>query len=121
LITAGQISPTVWMVLAGLVVGFLFVLWERHREATKKFPLIHLDLFKNKVVKSGVGTIAATYFLLGGLMYSLALFLQMQLQFNAIETGLTMLPLSFMILVLASRGSTMAGKYAPRKIIQTGF
>lgn len=121
LISVGQFSPTVWFILAGLAVLTLFVFWERHRENKKLFPLIHLSLFKNTVVNAGNGSIFATQFLLGGTMYALALFLQMQLQYDALQTGITMLPLSLMILVLASRGSIMATKFAPRRIVQTGF
>ena len=49
LISVGQLSPTVWFILAGLAVLTLFVFWERHRENKKLFPLIHLSLFKNKM------------------------------------------------------------------------
>ncbi len=121
LISEGSISPTIWLVLAGLFILVLFVGWQRYRESHKKYPLIHLSLFKNSVVNSGNGSIFATQFLLGGIMYSLALFLQMQLQYNALLTGITMLPLSLMILVTASRGSIMSSKYAPRRIVQFGF
>ena len=121
LISAGELSPTVWFVAIGLVVLAIFVGWERLREKNKKYPLIHLSLFKNSVVNSGNGSIFATQFLLGGTMYALALFLQMQLGYDAMMTGVTMLPLSLMILVLASRGSVMATKFAPRRIVQSGF
>ncbi|HMS92187.1 MAG TPA: MFS transporter [Candidatus Saccharibacteria bacterium] len=121
LISTGSISPTVWFILFGLITLSVFVLWERHREKKKLYPLIHLELFKNKVVNSGNGSVFATQFLLGGTMYALALFLQIQLQYDALQTGIAMLPLSLMILVTASRGSVMSTKFAPRKIVQTGF
>lgn len=120
-ISTGSVSPTIWFILFGLITLGIFVLWERHRENKKLFPLIHLELFKNSVVNAGNGSIFATQFLLGGAMYTLALFLQMQLQYDAMKTGITMLPLSLMILVTASRGSIMATKFAPRRIVQTGF
>lgn len=121
LLVAGQISPTVILVIIGLLIGAMFVLWEHHRENIKKYPLIHLRLFSNAIVRSGTGTIFAQYFVMGGVMYAFALFLQLQLQYDAIQTGITMLPLSLMILVLASRGSIMAAKFAPRRIVQSGF
>lgn len=120
-IESGNLSPTVWLIAIGLIVLALFVAWEKLREKNNKYPLIHLSLFKNSVVNSGNGSIFATQFLLGGTMYALALFLQMQIGYDALQTGVTMLPLSLMILVLASRGSIMATKFAPRRIVQTGF
>lgn len=121
LIQTGSLSPTVWFIAVGLIVLALFIGWEKYRESNNKFPLIHLSLFNNAVVNSGNGSIFATQFLLGGTMYALALFLQMQLGYDALQTGITMLPLSLMILVLASRGSVMVTKFAPRRIVQTGF
>jgi len=121
LIDAGKVSPTIWFVLMGMVILGLFVIWEGRREKNNKYPLIHLSLFKNTVVNAGNGSIFATQFLLGGTMYALALFLQMQLGYDALKTGVTMLPLSLMILVLASRGSIMSTKFPPRRIVQTGF
>lgn len=121
LISEGSLSPTIWLVLVGLFILLLFIAWQRLRERQKKYPLIHLSLFKNAVVNSGNGSIFATQFLLGGIMYALALFLQMQLQYDALLTGITMLPLSLMILVTASRGSIMSTKFAPRRIVQGGF
>lgn len=121
IISSGNLSPTIWFVLFGIITLGLFVLWERHRENKKLFPLIHLELFKNSVVNAGNGSIFATQFLLGGTMYALALFLQIELGYDAMKTGITMLPLSLMILVLASRGSVISTKFAPRKIVQTGF
>lgn len=117
----GQISPTIIYILLGLVVLGLFVLWEFLRDKRGKDVLVHLRLFANKIVSSGVGTIAVLYFLLGGTMYTLALFTQIELGYNALLSGITMLPLSIMILIFASRGSIIAEKFAPRHIIRAGF
>jgi MFS family permease len=121
LIEAGQISPTIILVLAGAVLLALFVIWEKYREKRQKFTLVNLQLFKNKIVNSGLGSIFAQQFLLGGLMYSLALYLQIELQYNALETGFAILPLSLMILVLASRSSKMSTRFAPKTLIRIGF
>jgi len=120
-IEPGQVSPTVYFVIGGVVILALFVLWELWRIKRNKDVLVHLRLFANSVVQSGLGTILTLYFLLGGTMYTLALFTQIQLGYNALLSGLTMLPLSIMILLLASRGPAMAEKFAPRYIVRAGF
>lgn len=121
ILEAGQISPSILLIIIGAIIMGGFVLWQRWREAKKLYPLVHLRLFMNKIVRSGLGTIFTQYFLLGGVMFALALFLQVQLQYDALKTGITMLPISLMILVMASRGSIMASKFAPRSIIRAGF
>lgn len=121
LIQPGQIAPTVYFVAVGVVILGLFVLWEYWREKKKRDVLVHLRLFINDTVQSGLGSIMTIYFLLGGVMYSLALYTQVELGYSALLSGITMLPLSIMILLLASRGPMMAEKFAPRYIVRVGF
>lgn len=121
LIQPGQISPTVWFVGIGVGILGLFVLWEAFRTKKHKDVLVHMRLFFNDTVQSGLGSIMTIYFLLGGVMYTLALYTQIELGYSALLSGITMLPLSIMILLLASRGPVMAAKFAPRYIIRVGF
>lgn len=118
---AGGISPTIILVLIGSLISLLFVVWERSRQKKNLFTLVNLELFKNKIVNSGLGSILSQQFLLGGLMYSLALYLQVELQYNALKTGATMLPLSLLILLLASRGVKLANRFSPKGLIRAGF
>ena len=41
------ISPTLWLILAGLVIIRLFFLWERHEEAAGREPLVSVDMLHN--------------------------------------------------------------------------
>lgn len=117
----GQVSPTIVFVALGAIILALFVFWESRRSKVGKDVLVHLRLFGNQIVQSGLLSIMTLYFLLGGAMYTLALYTQVELGYSALLSGLTMLPLSIMILLLASRGSIMAAKFAPRYIVRTGF
>ncbi len=121
LVTTGGISPTIYLVTAGLCIMALFAVWESYRLQSKRDVLLHLRLLKNKIVTSGMGAVFAIQFVLAGTMYSLALYLQLELGYNAMATGVAMLPLSVMILVLASRGPKYSAKFAPRLIVQVGF
>lgn len=118
---AGQISPTVILVGIGIIILAIFALWEMFREKHAKDVLVHLRLFANNIVQSGLGTIMILYFLMGGAMYAVALYTQIELGYNALLSGLVLLPLSIMILLLASRGAMMAAKFAPRYIVRGGF
>ncbi len=120
-ISVGGISPTVILTIIGFGLLGLFALWQNHRKKQSKAALVDLSLFKNKIVRAGTGTIFFQLLLLGGVMYGVSLYLQLELGYNAMKTGLTLLPLSVMILVLASRGDIMAKKYSSRAIIRAGF
>jgi MFS family permease len=118
---AGQISPSIILVLLGALIFVGFVFWQKHRSKIGKDVLVHLRLFYNGIVQSGLGSILILYLIMGGTMYAIALFTQVNLGYDAIESGITLLPLSVMILLLASRGTIMAIKFAPRYIVRVGF
>jgi MFS family permease len=121
LINTGQISPTIVLVIIGAIILTGFVFWERARTKKQKYPLVNIRLFKNRILNSGLGSIFTQQFLLGGLMYSLAIYLQIELQYDALKTGFAMLPLSLMVLLLASRGTSLSSRFAPKKLIRSGF
>lgn len=87
IIQPGQISPTVYFVGIGLFILGLFVAWEYWRDKSKRDVLVHLRLFAISTVQSGLGSMLTIYFLLGGVMYTLALFTQIELGYNALLSG----------------------------------
>ena len=121
ILSAGDISPTILLGAISLALLALFALWQSRQKRKDGAQLVDLGILKNKIVRSGVATIFFQLLLLGGVMYGISLYLQIELGYNAMQTGLTMLPLSAMILVLASRGDVMATKFSTRKIVRVGF
>jgi hypothetical protein len=64
----------------------------------------------------------AQYLATASIIYSLALYLQMGLGYNAIQNGLTLLPLSIAVVIAALFGSkVLASRIAPRWVVMTGF
>lgn len=120
-IPAGGVSPTIWMILIGIGILAFFAYWQNRRKKHDQSLLIDMAIFKNKVVAAGVGTIFFQLMLLGGVMYGMSLYLQLQLGYNAMATGVTLLPLSLAILLLASRGDIMATKFSSKRIVRVGF
>jgi fucose permease len=58
---------------------------------------------------------------LGGLMIALPIYLQMVLEYNALEAGLSIAPLSLSMFAVALVAGKRAGKRSPSKIIRAGF
>jgi hypothetical protein len=58
---------------------------------------------------------------LGGMMIALPVFLQMVLEYNALETGLTIAPLSLSMFAVAVLAGRRAAKRRPSRVIQVGF
>ncbi|WIM45052.1 MFS transporter [Methanosarcina mazei] len=99
----------------------MFVLWERHVISRGKMPLIRLDVLRDRGVTSGVFTQTAQTLLFGGFLFSMALFFQVALGLNAIQTGFLYLPLSIPLLIASVAASRLSSRMAPKIIIQAGL
>ncbi len=58
---------------------------------------------------------------LGGMMIALPIYLQMVLEYNAMQSGLSMAPLSLSMFAAALLAGRMAGARRPSNIIRLGF
>lgn len=117
----GGISPAIVGIAAGIGILLLFAVWEGVRAKRGDDLLVNLDLFKLPAVSGGTLTILSQQFVLGGLMYVMALFLQIQQGMSAFQTGFVLLPLSLCLLLAAAKGGDLAKRYDPRDIIRVGY
>ncbi|HEU0182819.1 MAG TPA: MFS transporter, partial [Agromyces mariniharenae] len=110
----------------GLIIGIgvmalgVFVWWLRTRKARGKPTLLDPDLFKSKMFRTGASGQLLQQVALGGTMIVLPIYLQMVFEYNALQAGLSIAPLSlsmFVIALLAGRGL----KRRPASIILWGF
>jgi EmrB/QacA subfamily drug resistance transporter len=109
-------------VIIGLGVMALgaLVWWLRRRKARGKPTLLDPDLFTSKMFRTGASGQLLQQVALGGTMIVLPIYLQMVFEYNALEAGLSIAPLSismFVIALLAGRGL----KRRPASVILWGF
>ncbi len=97
---------------AGLLWGF--VRWQRHREATGTDPLVHLDLLKIPPLRSGLIGLFTQNLILMGVFFTIPLYLQLVLGFDALETGLRMLPVSITMFLASAVGSRLSNRFPVR-------
>jgi MFS family permease len=115
------LSPTIWLILAGGLVIWLFAAWESRVVARGGDPLVDPAILRTKVLRGGLTSFFFQYFLQGGLFFAMPLFLSIALGLSAIETGVRLLPLSF-TLILAAAGIPKAFPHAsPRRVVRLGF
>ena len=96
------VSPVVWLVLGGLFVVWLFLGWERHREASGAEPLVRPELFANRQLTGGLLLFFFQYLIQAGLIFTIPLYLSVALGLSAIDTGVRILPLSLTLLLAAA-------------------
>lgn len=91
----------------------------RHREG--KVTLLDPNLFRLPNFRLGISQQAMQNITVGGAMIALPIFLQISLGYNALQTGLTLAPLSLTMFAAAMLAGRRAGDRRPAGIIRLGF
>ncbi len=115
------LSPSVWLILAGGGVIWLFTLWERHRVDQGREPLLDMKLLTVPTLRSGLVSFFLQYLLQAGMFFAVPLFLSVALGLSAVETGVRILPLSLTLLLAAAGIPKMFPQASPRRVIRLGF
>jgi EmrB/QacA subfamily drug resistance transporter len=114
-------SLTPFVVAAGGVLLAGFRAWERREEEGGHSPLVHFALLARPVLRSGLVTFLGQNIVLMGVFFAVPLYLQIVQGFDALETGIRMLPTSVALLLTALLGARLATRFAPRTIVRAGF
>jgi EmrB/QacA subfamily drug resistance transporter len=105
----------------GAVALWALARWlvRRHREG--KPTLLDPDLFRHPNFRIGISQQALQNITLGGAMIALPIFLQISLEYNALQTGLTLAPLSLTMFAAAILAGRNKRGRRPASIIRLGF
>jgi len=112
---------TPFVILAGGVVVWLFVRWQGHRVDRGLDPLVRLQLLSVAPLRSGLNCFLSQNLILLGIFFILPLYLQIVLGYDALETGIRMLPISIAMFITSSSGPLLAGRFGPKRVVQAGF
>src|SRR6478735_5173450 len=104
--------------VAGLC-GLFF--WLVRRERLKKATLLDPGLFRLNAFRLGATEQMMQQVALGGTMIVLPIYLQMVLEYNAMQAGLSISPLSLSMFAVAVLAGKRAGSRRPASIIRWGF
>jgi EmrB/QacA subfamily drug resistance transporter len=106
---------------AGAVALGALVWWLRRRKRDGKPALLDIGLFASRYFRLGISSQTLQQIALGGLMIALPIYLQMVLEYNALEAGLSIAPLSLTMFAVALLAGRKAGGRSPSWIILLGF
>jgi len=105
----------------GAIALAALVYWLGRRKRQGKPTLLDPDLFKSKVFRLGISQQLLQQVALGGSMIALPIYLQMVLEYNALQAGLSIAPLSLSMFGMALLAGRRAGTRRPGGIIRLGF
>src|SRR6187399_2363186 len=111
----------VLLMAVGAVALFSLARWLVRRKREQRVTLLDPDLFRSPHFTTGVSGQMLQQVTLGGAMIALPLFLQMTLEYNAMEAGLSLAPLSLTMFAAALLAGRRAGNRRPASIIRLGF
>ena len=107
----GGSSPIVIGALALGVAGFVaFMLVEQHTSE----PMLPLGIFRSRAFSAANLVTFAVYAALGGVLFLVVLNLQVVVRFTALSAGMSMLPVTVLMLLLSARAGALAQRIGPR-------
>jgi MFS family permease len=95
--------------------------WLVRRKRQGKVALVDPDLFKSIIFRLGITGQMLQQIALGGAMIVLPIFLQMVLEYNALQAGLSLAPLSLSMFAIAMIAGKRFGDRRPAAIIRAGY
>ena len=119
-ITPLGISLVAYMILAGVIILSIFYNRQADREKAGKPALLKVSLFKIKELRSGLGVLMSQYLIIAAIFFVIPVYLQVVLGYDALKTGLKILPLSVGLIVASMLGARLASSLSPRKIVRVG-
>jgi EmrB/QacA subfamily drug resistance transporter len=109
------------LVAVGAVALGALAWWLVKRKRSNQVTLLDPGLFSSANFTAGVSAQMLQQVALGGAMIVLPLFLQMTLEYDAMQAGLSLAPLSLTMFAVALVAGKRAGKQRPAALIRIGF
>jgi EmrB/QacA subfamily drug resistance transporter len=114
---AGWASPAVLAsLIGGVLLLALFVGWERRART----PMLPLGLFRSRQFTATNLVTFIVYAALGGALFLLPIQLQQVSGYTALETGISLLPVTAIMLTLSARSGALAARIGPRLQMTAG-
>ena len=109
------------LIAVGGVALFGLARWLVRRKREGKPMLLDPGLFASPYFRIGVTQQMLQQITLGGSMIVIPIFLQIALEYNALEAGLSIAPLSLSMFFIALLAGRRAGRRRPAVIVRAGF
>ncbi|MFJ4203385.1 MFS transporter [Streptomyces sviceus] len=114
------VSLVVWLMLAGLVLIWVFLHWEARMVGRHKEPLVDPAMLQNKQLTGGLTMFFFQYLVQMGIFFVVPLYLSVALGLSALKTGARLLPLSVTLLAAAVLIPRYLPHVSPRRVVRLG-
>src|SRR5215212_1864728 len=115
------VSPSLWLMLAGLLMIWIFFRWEARRDSQGREPLVRPAMLRNKQLTGGLTMFFFQYLVQAGFFFVVPLYLSVALGLSALETGARLLPLSVTLLAAAIGIPRFLPRIPPQLVVRIGL
>ena len=115
------ISPTLWLILAGIVIVRIFFAWEARVVESGREPLVRIEMLRIPQLTGGLTMFFFQFMIQAGIFFVVPLFLSVALGLTALATGVRLLPLSVTLLLAAVAIPKYRPRAAPRTVVRWGL
>jgi len=102
--------------IIGLILVPLFIRFERR----SKDPMVHLDLFRSGNFTGSNLMTFGMYGALGGFFFALVIYLQTGLHYSAIKAGLSLMPVTILLVLFSKRVGKLSSQVGPKLFMTFG-
>ncbi|MFC9822967.1 MFS transporter [Streptomyces erythrochromogenes] len=114
------VSLTVWLMLLGILLVWLFLRWEHRLVRRGREPLVDPAMLENKQLTGGLTMFFFQYLVMMGIFFVVPLYLSVALGLSALATGARLLPLSVTLLAAAVLIPRFLPDVSPRRVVRLG-
>ena len=109
------------LMVVGCLILICFALFETRCKKQDKIPLLDMSLLKDRNLKVGMLIRLITNLSIGGSLFAVSIFLQSVLKLGAFSTGLTLLPLTVVMMVFSILAPRLVTKLNVKSVMSIGF
>lgn len=114
-------SPAPTMIVAGIVLGQLFLMWTHKRQEAGRTPLLALEVLDSPKERAAVYAMFAVVALEAMLNFAVPLYIQIVQGRSPIATAIAMMPFNLTVFFTAMLIVRLYGRFTPRQIGRYGF
>ncbi len=124
-INGQSIDPLGISVVAYMIVAGFFLLWWFYRrqlalERNGGATLLKVSLLSKRPLRSGLTTLLSQYLVIAAIFFVVPVYLQIILGYDALKTGIKILPLSVALVCTSLVGVRATRRLPPRRIVRSG-
>jgi EmrB/QacA subfamily drug resistance transporter len=101
----------------GAVLLVAFVLWEAHSD----HPMLDVSFFKNPRFSAASAAVTLVFFSMFGALFFLSQYLQFVLGYDALASGVRLLPVALALVVAAPLSSSLVARFGTKYVVTGGL